>query len=27
LVFVAAGAWLNWAFLHKWHDSFEQADH
>ncbi len=26
-VFVAAVAWLNWAFLHKWHDSFEQADH
>jgi NitT/TauT family transport system permease protein len=26
-VFVAAVAWLNWALLHKWHDSFERADH
>ncbi len=26
-VFVAAVSWLNWALLHKWHDSFERADH
>jgi len=26
-VFVAAVAWLNWALLHKWHDSFERQDH
>jgi NitT/TauT family transport system permease protein len=25
-VFVAAVTWLNWAALHKWHDSFERAD-
>lgn len=26
-IFVAAVAALNWAVLHKWHDSFERADH
>ena len=26
-VFVAAIALLNWAVLHKWHDSFERDDH
>ncbi len=26
LVFVAAVAWLNWALLHHWHDSFERHD-
>jgi NitT/TauT family transport system permease protein len=26
-IFVAAVAWLNRAVLHKWHDSFERADH
>jgi NitT/TauT family transport system permease protein len=26
-IFVAAVSWLNWAMLHKWHDSYEQADH
>lgn len=26
-IFVAAVAWLNWAVLHKWHDSFERHDH
>jgi len=26
-VFVAAVSWLNWALLHKWHDSFERSDH
>ena len=26
-VFVAAVSWLNWAVLHKWHDSFERKDH
>lgn len=26
-VFVAAVSWLNWAVLHKWHDSFDQPDH
>jgi NitT/TauT family transport system permease protein len=26
-VFVAAVSWLNWAVLHKWHDSFEREDH
>lgn len=26
-VFVAAVAFLNWAVLHKWHDSFERNDH
>ncbi len=26
-VFVAAVAFLNWAALHKWHDSFERNDH
>ncbi len=26
-VFVAAVSWLNWAVLHKWHDSFERQDH
>lgn len=26
-IFVAAVAWLNWAVLHKWHDSFERNDH
>jgi NitT/TauT family transport system permease protein len=26
-IFVAAVALLNWAVLHKWHDSFEPADH
>ncbi len=25
--FVAAVSWLNWAVLHKWHDSFERNDH
>lgn len=25
-VFVAAVTWLNWAALHKWHDSFERSD-
>ncbi len=25
--FVAVVAWLNWAVLHKWHDSFERNDH
>ena len=25
-VFVAAVSWLNWAVLHKWHDSFERND-
>ena len=25
-VFVAAIAWLNWAVLHRWHDSFETKD-
>ena len=25
-IFVAAVAWLNWAVLHKWHDSFERED-
>jgi len=26
-IFVAAVAWLNWAVLHHWHDSFERNDH
>lgn len=26
-LFVAAIAFLNWAVLHKWHDSFERDDH
>jgi NitT/TauT family transport system permease protein len=26
-VFVAAVSLLNWAVLHKWHDSFEEEDH
>jgi NitT/TauT family transport system permease protein len=26
-VFVAAITWLNWALLHRWHDSFERDDH
>jgi NitT/TauT family transport system permease protein len=26
-IFVAAVAALNWAVLHKWHDSFERNDH
>lgn len=26
-IFVAAVAWLNWAVLHKWHDSYDQHDH
>ncbi len=26
-VFVAAISFLNWAVLHKWHDSFERDDH
>ncbi len=26
-IFVAAVSWLNWAVLHKWHDSFERTDH
>ena len=26
-VFVAAVAWLNWALLHRWHDSYERNDH
>ncbi len=26
-IFVAAVALLNWAVLHKWHDSFERHDH
>lgn len=26
-IFVAAVALLNWAVLHKWHDSFERDDH
>jgi NitT/TauT family transport system permease protein len=26
-IFVAAVAWLNWAVLHQWHDSFERDDH
>ena len=26
-IFVAAVAWLNWAVLHQWHDSFERSDH
>ncbi len=26
-MFVAAVSLLNWAVLHKWHDSFEPADH
>lgn len=26
-IFVAAVAFLNWAALHKWHDSFERNDH
>jgi NitT/TauT family transport system permease protein len=26
-IFVAAVSWLNWAMLHRWHDSFEQSDH
>ena len=26
-IFVAAVAWLNWAVLHKWHDSCERNDH
>lgn len=26
-VFVAAVSLLNWAVLHKWHDSFEREDH
>lgn len=25
-VFVAAVSWLNWAVLHKWHDSYERND-
>jgi NitT/TauT family transport system permease protein len=25
-IFVAAVAWLNWAVLHQWHDSFEPND-
>ena len=25
-MFVAAVSWLNWAVLHKWHDSFEPKD-
>lgn len=25
-VFVAAVSWLNWALLHKWHDSFERNE-
>lgn len=26
-IFVAAVSGLNWVLLHKWHDSFERADH
>lgn len=26
-IFVAAVSWLNWAALHRWHDSFERKDH
>jgi NitT/TauT family transport system permease protein len=26
-IFVATVALLNWAVLHKWHDSFERSDH
>ncbi len=26
-IFVAAIAWLNWAVLHQWHDSFERSEH
>ncbi|MSU46877.1 MAG: ABC transporter permease [Lacunisphaera sp.] len=26
-IFVAAVSWLNWAVLHKWHDSYERHDH
>jgi NitT/TauT family transport system permease protein len=26
-IFVAAVSGLNWVVLHKWHDSFERADH
>lgn len=26
-VFVAAVSFLNWALLHRWHDSFERNDH
>lgn len=26
-IFVAAISWLNWAILHKWHDSYERNDH
>jgi NitT/TauT family transport system permease protein len=26
-VFVAAISWLNWAVLHKWHDTFDRDDH
>ena len=26
-VFVAAVSWLNWAVLHRWHDSFDRNDH
>ena len=26
-MFVAAVSWLNWAVLHKWHDSYERDDH
>ena len=26
-IFVAAVSLLNWAVLHKWHDSFEREDH
>jgi NitT/TauT family transport system permease protein len=26
-IFVAAVSFLNWAVLHKWHDSFEREDH
>jgi NitT/TauT family transport system permease protein len=26
-IFVAAVSVLNWAVLHKWHDSFDQSDH
>jgi len=26
-IFVAAVAWLSWAVLHRWHDSYERPDH
>jgi len=26
-VFVAAISWLNWAVLHKWHDTYDRDDH